>query len=242
MSLVKVKLFGCLAWALCLLMLSSSHQALPASAGAHTAALDDPPKLNPKPGVAMIDRFDGAIQARFLTQPMFGINRIAPAFEPNPHVSGYRPESEEEKSSVSAFVRDGWKVSLYLFGRRAQRKEGGGDERPEFAVKYRLNRPLAVTGNVKARELPKAERLMKEVRRAFLEFQTPGSEHENSYEFSIGKWSYVARPVRASSESCLKCHRDYVVAGKVGGDEYLFRRRRVGDANGVLVYGFAKAE
>lgn len=158
------------------------------------------------------------------------------------HLGSFSPVNEEESLLLSEFEKDGWKVGLYLFGRVSTRKESKGDAAPKFMVNYRLNQPLPITATLKMKQLPGASKLMKEVKTAFIEFQTPNSPRENNYEFTIGKWSYFARPVRAVNESCLKCHTDYVITEKLANGQFRFKKRGVGDANGVIVYGFAQDE
>lgn len=204
-------------------------------------SVEDEAKTNVKPENEQIDRFDRAIQQRFLTEPNFGIRRIVIIPEPNPHLETFYPKNHEEKTSVTDFEKEGWKVNLYLFGRRAMPKSADSKESKKFSIEYRLNKPLPVTKGLKAEGLPKAEKLLKEVKTAFLEFQNPNSPNENSYEFNIGEWAYVAKPVRAVNQSCLKCHTDYVIISKLENNQYKFRRRQVGDTNGVLVYGFSKS-
>ena len=240
MTLPKVKARFCLLWPLCLISLFSLQMFPLATGRAGAFEPDGKTKSNPKPEPATVDRFDKAIQQRFLMEPSLGITRIAPVFPPNPHLREFYPRDDEERNRVADFVKNNWKVDLYLFGRRAQPTVVDGKTQEEFTVNYRLNKPVSVTRDIKAKDLPKAEKLLDKVKVAFQEFQTPNSPNENHYEFSIGRWFYVARPVRASSESCLRCHTDYVITSKVKGDKYKFRKRKVGDVNGVLVYGFAK--
>lgn len=238
MAMLKIKIIICLLWTFSIVALFSFQEFSPASGQTKEVALDK----NPKPESSLVERFDNAIQQRFLTVPNFGIRRIQPVYPPSPHLEQFSPINDEEKASVADFEKDGWKVSLYLFGRRATPKIVDGKEQKELSVIYRLNRPLPVTTNLEEKHLPKAEKLLEAVKDAFLEFQTPKSPNENGYEFRIGKWSYVAKPVRAANQSCLKCHTDYVLTEKLGTDKYKFRKRQVGDANGVIVYGFAKNE
>lgn len=243
MTTRKVKLIACLLWMLSLCALFNAEMLKPSDSHARAAlaALPDKEiKSNPKPEPALIDKFDKAVQQRFLTKLFFGIARIEPVFKPNPHLRVFVPEDEEERKSVGDFVNDGWKVDIYLFGRRTQPVVVNGKERKEFKANYRLNRPISVTGNLKEKEMQKPDTLLKEVKHAFREFETPTSPNRNHYEFSIGDWSYVARPVRAANESCLQCHTDYVIAEQTAKNRYRFRRRQVGDVNGVLVYGFIK--
>ena len=199
-------------------------------------------KLNLKPENSLIERFDTAIQERFLTMPDFGIRRIQPVNPPGPHLEYFYPKNDAETQSVADFEKEGWKVSLYLFGRRANPQIVNGKEIKKFSINYRLNPPLSITPETRTIILPRSKELISEVKKAFIEFQTPESPNENNYEFSIGDWSYVAKPVRAVNESCLKCHTDYVVTEKIGDHRFKFRKRAVGDANGVIVYGFAKKD
>jgi hypothetical protein len=240
MTILRLKILVCLIWIFSSIFLFSPENLWLIVGNAGLA--EDKPGINVKPKNELIDRFDRAIQQRFLTEPNFGIRRIIPIPPPNPHLESFYPITNEEITSVANFEKEGWKVDLYLFGRRAMPKLTDGKESKNFSIEYRLNKPLPVTKGLKAADLPKAEKLLKEVKTAFLEFQNRNSPNENNYEFSIGKWSYVAKPVRAANQSCLKCHTDYVITSKLENNQYKFRRRQVGDANGVLVYGFSKPE
>lgn len=238
MASFKTKILVCLIWAICAVLLFSSQMFWSASGQVKTS--ND--KLNLKPADSLIDSFDASIQKRFLTEPYFGIRRIEPNYPTNPHFEYFLPKTEEEKQSLAEFESGGWKVYLYLFGRRAKPRVVDGKPRKDFSIEYRINQPVSITKELKKEDLPKGEKLMKDVKEAFLAFQTPNGANENSYEFSVGKWSYVARPVRAVNETCIKCHTDYVITEKLKNNQYKFRKRQVGDANGVLVYGFTKDE
>lgn len=235
---LKMKIVVCFVWTFSTVALFSFREFSPASSQTKELMLDK----NTKPESSLVDRFDKVVQQRFLTEPYFGIRRIQPVPAPNPHLEYFSPINQEEAASVAAFEKNGWNVSLYLFGRRATPKIVDGKAQKKFSINYRLNKPLSITKELEASKLPKPEKLLKQVKTAFLAFQTPNNPNENDYQFSIGKWSYVARPVRAVNQSCLKCHTDYVITEEIEDDKYKFRKRRVGDANGVLVYGFAKKD
>lgn len=194
------------------------------------------------PDLQLVDRFDDAIQKRFLTMPSFGMGRLVPVrpvHPPSSHISQFSPVNDVERNSVADLEKAGWKVGLYLFGRESRLK----DEKAAasgFRVTYHLNPALAITGNVKKNQLPKAKKLLEEVKTAFIAFQNPAVAPLSDRRFTIGEWSYVARPVRASSESCLQCHSDYVITEQTAQGSYKFRKRTIGDANGVLVYAFAR--
>lgn len=235
--MLKIKIIFFSIWTLFVCVLFSSYTFSPVSGQSKETIINEL-----KPENLLIEQFDAAIQQRFLTEPNFGIRRIQPINPPGPHLEYFSPINDEEKQSVAAFEEDGWNVSLYLFGRRANPRIVKGKETEKFSINYRLNPPLPITSETQKVNLPRAKELIKEVKAAFIEFQTPDSPNKNNYEFKIGKWSYVAKPVRAVNESCLKCHTDYVITEKIGDHRYKFRKRAVGDANGVIVYGFAKKD
>jgi hypothetical protein len=240
MTVLKIKIPVCLICMACAAFLFYSPALRPA--GGQIRTPDGQEKFDPKPADSLIDAFDASIQKRFLTEPNFGMRRIQPTYPTNPHFEYFVPVTEEEKKSLAEFEKGGWKVFLYLFGRRANPRVVDGQPKNDFSISYRINQPVRITKPGKIEDLPRGEKLMEDVKAAFLAFQTPNGENENNYEFSVGKWSYVARPVRAVNESCLKCHKDYVITEKLKDNRFKFRKRRIGDANGVLVYGFSKDE
>ncbi len=187
-----------------------------------------------QPELRLINDLDKVIQHRFLTLPAFGIRRIGP--NPNPHLEHFEPHTADERLVVANLERGDWKVGIYLMGRRAYElpdiKNLNGPK--QLTVQYKLNDPVPVTSNVKKSELYGPKRLRDGVDKAFERFR-----EGDTFDFSIGEWSYVARPVRAG-EACMKCHQDMFVTAKVGNKKYQYRNRRVGDAIGVLVYAFRK--
>lgn len=193
--------------------------------------------VNPLPDAGLIDDLDRAIQARFLTTQNFGMRRIGP--QPNPHFDEeFTPATTEEQRAVTNLQAGRWKVGVYLFGRRAYERVLGKDEagRKRLYVEHRLNRALPITKNTKRRHLADPKRLRDGVAEAFYRFK-----ETDSYTFEAGKWSYVARPVKAI-DSCLKCHTDLFVTIKPGEKKYAYRGRRAGDPIGVLVYAFANSQ
>lgn len=207
-------------------------------------------KMNPEsvgtnaadyPETQLVEKFDAAIQRRFLTEPNFGIRRMQP-IQPEPlqsiHVGGFSPINEDERSTITGFVNDGWKVGLYLYGRQAT--PDGDKENPleKFKISYRINRPVSVVWESPKDRLPNSKKLINEVKAAFLKFQADVTVVD--YRFAKDDWSYVAKPVRAVNESCIRCHTDYVVTDKLENGQYKFRKRAVGDVNGVIVYGFSR--
>ena len=244
MSVSKIKLAIIATWFIFGCALLSSKFTSPTKSQAQTKPADEKITLKSKPDAEMIERFDRQIQQRFLSEPFFGIARIptVSTTPDNPHFKSFHATGEKEVESVRAFEQDGWKASIYLFGKRTTKQVVKERETGEFRINYRLFDPIPITSKLKEKNLPKSSKLLKDVKKAFLEFQTPNSPNENEYAFEIGKWSYVAKPVRASNQSCVGCHKDYVVTEKLGDGKFKFRKRALGDANGILVYGFSRAE
>ncbi len=212
----KTKYIVCLIWILLLGFLISSHISFAQK------------KSNEKPLLELVNKFDTEIHKRFLMKPGVGMWRIAP-INPIAHIEG-TDRSLEEGKLLESFNDQGWQMGLYLIGRKITEKSDG----KKFAIAYHINKPLPLT-NLSASKMPAGKGFMREIKVAFDKFKT-----DESYEFERGKWSYFVRPVRAMSESCLQCHKDYVIEEKLAGKIYKFRTRKASDAIGVLVYAFSK--
>ena len=185
------------------------------------------------PELALVNDLDKVIQLRFLNTPQLGIRRIGPS--PNPHFERFEPQTEEEKQAVANLQNGKWKVGIYLIGRRGYTNPNWDvNSEKHLLVHYKLNSPVPVTTNVKKRELADPKNLKDGVDEAFERFNTA-----DNYDFSLGKWAYVARPVRAR-EVCMKCHQDMFVTSKLADKKYAYRSRRIGDTIGVLLYAFHK--
>lgn len=197
------------------------------------------------PNVASIDRLDHAVQRRFLTEPFFGIRRIEPT-TPEPlesiHVGSFSARTDEERAIVSGIGKDGWLSAIYLFGRRATPRGDKTNPYRKFDIRYRVNLPVPVTPELERDKLPKSKKLIDDVKKAFARFQSAPAADPAEYRFAQGKWEFVAKPVRAVNQSCVSCHTDWVVNADLGDGRYEFRQRKIGDVNGVIVYGFSKKD
>jgi hypothetical protein len=198
------------------------------------------------PDTDVIDRFDRAIQQRFVTQPDFGIARVVEIRTPWPpghlesrHVRTFSPVNDEERDLLAQFENEGWAAGIYLFGKRAEPRQKADSPMSKFDIRYRVNKPVPITQGLKDRNLPGSKKILREVKDAFLRFQS-AAEPETEMRFEKGDWSFVARPVRAVDQSCVSCHADYVVTAQLPDGKFEFRRRKIGDVNGVIVYGFSK--
>ena len=194
------------------------------------------------PADVLIDDFDKTIQQRFLTAPSFGIRRIEPRVPPleNPHFQYFTPNTEAERSAVNAFDLNGWDVGIFLYGRKVTRRTDTKKEK--YNIRYRIFDPIPVTGELKKSDFSSPKDLAEEIKQAFVDFQKPGSPNENEVRLEGGRWSYVARPVRAATRSCIVCHKDYVITERLGDGKFTARPRKIGDANGVLVYAFRRRD
>lgn len=227
----KIKLACCLTWALFLTGAIFCKTFAPFGRAAAAAAAAEKP--NKKPAAALIEKFDAALQLRFLNEPGFGIARITP---PNPHLTYFVAKEGDEKRSVESLEADGWRAGLYLFGRRIEKRTNEENGKARFYVSNRAFAPMPVTKDVLPKNLTAPANLLVQTANAFQAFQTA-----DTYEFDDGRWAYVAKPVRAR-QSCLQCHTDYVQISKIGEKPYKYRKRQVGDAIGVVIYGFAEGK
>lgn len=229
-----------IASALSLLLTSLDHRVEGQVAPLGTITSDNEP-ASPD---SLIDSLDKTIQHRFLTAPNFGFARIAPVTPVGPksrHMSSFNPNTPDEYAAVTALENDGWDAGIYLFGRRVEPRVGS-KKANQYDIRYRLFDPIAVTKGLKRSNFRKQKKLAAEMKRAFLEFQDPNSANFNELKFEVGEWSYVARPVRAAQQSCLECHKDYVITDKLAEGKFTARPRRIGDVNGVLFYALRKRD
>ncbi|MFL6285547.1 MAG: hypothetical protein ACJ74Q_20605 [Pyrinomonadaceae bacterium] len=189
-----------------------------------------------------LDALDREVQKRFHEVIGFGMARIATQRR-------FAPETEEEKGAVRELNREGYKVGLYLAGRAIL------DDVPEQYRRAKLDFGSSSAGqafsgpiflsSADMKELPTAASLWDETRRALQSFAT-GAER---YGFKSGEWDVETRPVRASEESCLKCHTArahfaVVVVNEKGEKSVEPERKedppKLGDPLGVLVYAYRK--
>ena len=191
----------------------------------------------------LIEQFDDCIQERFKdVDEGFGIRRIIRLGE-TPH--RFRPENAREESAVRDFERDGIRVVLYLTGRRVLTEDAPADNepRPTFTAipPGRLFESSLIKGPVDvapaaaddhAPPVPALD-LRAESRRAMLTF-----DRESSYEFAAGGWTFIARPVRASDPSCLRCHDADGRAHTIPSPQAAAPTLKPGDALGAILYAY----
>jgi len=185
-----------------------------------------------------LEALDREIQKRFHNVIGFGMARIATERR-------FEPETKAEREAVRMLGRAGYKVGLYLVGRgvlepmpaRLRRaKTAFGSDRTTgepFSGPIFLSSPTITS-------VPSAAALWDETQNAMRAFE----KGSNRYGFVAGKWQVEARPVRASEESCLRCHKTdykYIYSVNDRGEPFYNVEPKgnvlkVGDTLGVLLY------
>ena len=211
----------------------------------------------------VIDALNECIQERFSkADTLFGIDRVAP---PSYHVSHFIAETQGERDAISELERGGWQVAFYLAGRRILGLKPVMTNPAPFYPDYNyhiINGPIAITPSIisderergravdyslrpfvtassvmrdqkdmiEQLELPEPLKIWDDAQKAMREF-----EKKDQYDFSFGKWSVAARPIRAK-ESCLKCHTVNVMNASG------LTPPKAGDALGVAMYAYARKQ
>jgi hypothetical protein len=224
----------------------------------------------------VIDALDECVQERFSkSDQVFGYDRMTPRTR---HLNYFEAETRAESEAISRLEKDGWQVAFYLVGRRVLApKPDLAELRQSFRFQYpsAIHGPIAITAPSKFEErerppardsrtesfvifrnifneekmieqfeLPEPMSMWDDAQKAMLEF-----EKRDQYDFSSGKWSIAARPIRAK-ESCLKCHTGYPATTpghprKVdifGGAATRPAPPKVGDALGVAMYAYGRKQ
>jgi hypothetical protein len=201
-----------------------------------------------------IDALDDCIQQRFKDiDQSFGFRRITRA-EDTPH--RFKPENAKELASVSDLNAQGLNVALYLtsrsvLGAKPDEKEwvqdkpvstGQGVTRATVGSGRGFSRriikgPVLISAKDKD-ELPQPSELWEQSQKAILAFAT-----KDSFEFSHGSWKFIARPVRASEQSCLKCHlSDSTRIIAHNPEDEKLKQLKIGDPLGVVLYAYRESK
>jgi hypothetical protein len=198
------------------------------------------PLTDAERAAVLISSFDGCIQGRFAdVDEKFGFRRIV---NPGDTPHRFKPESTREIDAVGGLEGAGLRVVLYLTGRRVLREEPQPDGPGANPFRALIKGPVLIThaaagenapaGAVPA---PASVTLWNESRQAMLAFAK-----RDSFEFAKADWNFIARPVRASDATCLHCHRDPYSSGIPSAGEP--SNLKVGDALGVVLYGYQRAK
>jgi hypothetical protein len=191
---------------------------------------------HPDSSADLISVLDDCIQQRFLDVDQgFGFRRIVRLGE-TPH--RFKPENAKELSIVGYLTKVKLSVVLYLAGRSILKP---GSDTPEISgdAGRLIKGPVFITDNDRrVTGSPTALELLEHSQKAMRDFQ-----ESDRYDFAIREWKIIARPVRTSDSSCLKCHHyneiNILPQAKLGQES---RRLKIGDALGVLLYAYRNGQ
>ena len=185
---------------------------------------------------ALIGYLDDCIQQRFLDVDQgFGYRRIV---RPGDTPHRFKPENAKELAVEGHLRRHKLDVVLYLAGRGIIAPDLNSKEVDAIADKL-IKGPVRITATDKQRiQLPSNKQLFNHGQEAMRVF-----ERSDNYEFNLGQWKFIARPVRASDQSCLKCHQHAGISYLTTADRpQAPTSLQVGDPLGVLVYGYKNSD
>jgi hypothetical protein len=187
----------------------------------------------------LIAELNDCLQERFKdVDEGFGFRRIA-RIDETPH--RFKPENLRELAAVHGLERERLRLVLYLTGRRVLRANAETGSAIVGSMWTLIKGPVLVTsaesvpvgtGNVTGDAPPQAQKLLEESRRAMAAFA-----QAESYDFVVDQWKFIARPVRASDTMCLSCHREAHTT-LMSTQNPSGTPLRIGDALGVLLYGY----
>ena len=180
----------------------------------------------------LIAALDDCIQKRFLdVDKGFGFSRV---IRPGTTPHRYEAENAKELSVVEYLTRARLDVVLYLAGRRVVEAKLTS-ENADSVVNGLIKGPVFITaGNKQNTGLPGPAQLLSRCQEAMHVFQGSGK-----YDFSLGEWNFIARPVRASDTTCLNCHqRNGTSLLSWGKSDQDSKSLHIGDPLGLLVYGY----
>jgi hypothetical protein len=191
-----------------------------------------PPGVTPE--TRLLSSLNSCIQARFQEIDFkFGISRV---LKPGATPHRFEPGTVREISAVRDLEDAGLRVVLYLTGRQILRDKPQSTALTADAIWALIKGPVLITqvtavdnpasSGAAAISAPAPMDLWNDSRRAMLSFAK-----RESHEFAVADWNFVARPVRATSEMCLNCHREATAAGSA---------LKIGDPLGVVLYGYTR--
>lgn len=180
----------------------------------------------------LIAALDDCVQQRFLdVDKGFGFSRV---IRPGTSPHRFKAENAKELTVVEYLTRARLDVVLYLAGRRIVEAKVNSENADSIANGLIKGPVFIIPGNKQNTGLPSPTQLLSRCQEAMHMFQGSGK-----YDFSLGEWNFIARPVRASDTSCLNCHQRNGTSlfswGKTGQDS---KSLQIGDPLGLLVYGY----
>jgi hypothetical protein len=182
------------------------------------------------PNSKLIDRLDQKIQARFAAPPQeLGMSRVAMPrsfgghFLPIPGAAtDFRADTPDEQSVIRELTAGSVSVGFYVFGAAIEHSA------PELHDFRALKGPAVATAVTIRSAIPDWKTVYPIAREAMKSFERGAG----TLEASAGDWHMVARPVPASSASCIGCHNNPLIGraghpilmnNAIGGVLYLYR-------------------
>jgi len=199
------------------------------------------PGSRPKPPTSPMDDLDYHVQERMQTSEGFGMSRMLGLEHIRQIPSHSDSASDEEQAVIAELERQGWTVGLSLGSRGllempisktewdARRKTGPHVKREP------IEEPVLISGHAKPEGMPGPFDLWEIGQKALL-----ASTTSDRYESSIGRWKVDARLVRATRESCLKCHSTEEAGYNGFPEPNANTKLKPGDALGVVIYVYAR--
>jgi hypothetical protein len=109
----------------------------------------------------------------------------------------FQPENGTEQQAIIELTQRGYQVVLFLAGRHVLDTQ----PQPFASPRYGVQGPAFIAGITDTANLPGANELLTESRKAMLAFGK-----RDGYDVRRGDWSIAMRPLRASNGSCIQCH------------------------------------
>lgn len=243
MSAKMLRVFLFLSWSLGILgfWVAGSNQELHVNAQSNSTPkiqeCDDGPfaKLNEE------------IQKRFLEPTlMFGGRRVyeqGAAYSDHRVFARFFPKNQSEKDAMAELRKETYEAFGYVVGRRvlsvapnfSKWKSRSGLQyyegliSPPFIISDQESHEINKATYLLLEELPQPWELWEQAKVTMIAFST-----RDHYEFSVGKWKFLAKPVRASQKSCLECHQPREAAK---GNEL-----KLNDPFGAVFYAYTRPE
>jgi hypothetical protein len=174
-----------------------------------------------------IARLDECIQRRFLGIGAFGMARVLPNRYHG--VVQFRSENAAEQQAVAELTEKGYHVALFLAGRHVL------DQPSQYpSPRFGLQGPALVASLDAAVALPDRETLLAEGRKAMQSLVN--DQNGSGYDVRQGNWVIAMRPLRASNETCVRCHTTGFGALIRDGNRHV----ELGDALGVAMYVYRR--
>jgi hypothetical protein len=191
-----------------------------------------PSQEHSDPEADLIAALDDCVQQRFRdVDKGFGFSRV---IRPGTTPHRFKAENAKELTVVEYLTRARLDVVLYLAGRRIVEAKLNSEDADSIANGL-IKGPVFITPDNKQNTgLPGPKQLLSRGQEAMHVFQGSGK-----YDFSLGEWNFIARPVRASETTCLNCHqRNGTSLFSWGKPTQDTKSLQIGDPLGVLVYGY----